>query len=140
MTTKLTIGKLATAADVGVDTVRYYERIGLMPSPARSMGGYRLYGRDDLERLRFIRSAQQLGFSLSEIERLLTWIAEDGDRACVRQLASQRLTEIDRQLADLKAHRDTLTNLIDACPGHGPLADCPIIEAVVHPHPREQKS
>jgi MerR family transcriptional regulator, copper efflux regulator len=140
MTAKLTIGKLAAAADVGIDTVRYYERIGLMPSPARSLGGYRLYGQDDLKRLRFIRGAQQLGFSLAEIDRLLTWMAEDNDRSHVRRLAGQRLAEIDRQLADLQFHRDTLTHLIDACSGHGSLAGCPIIEAVLHSHPREHES
>ncbi|WP_223846300.1 MerR family transcriptional regulator [Wenzhouxiangella sp. AB-CW3] len=140
MTAKLTIGKLARAAGVGVDTVRYYERIGLMPSPARSTGGYRLYGKKDLDHLRFIRNAQKLGFTLAEIKRLLTWMAENSDRSRVRELADRRLEEIDQQLADLQTHRDTLTRLFEACSGSGPLSGCPIIEAVIHPPSREQTS
>ncbi len=133
MSSKMTIGQLASAAGVGVDTVRYYERIGLIPMPARSLGGYRLYAQADLERVEFIRSAQRLGFSLREIKRLLSLLAQDEDRMKVRQLATIRLDEIDRQLAELESHRDTLTGLIDACSGHGPLTECPIIEALLDP-------
>lgn len=131
--TQFTIGKLARAAHVKVDTVRYYERIGLLPAPVRSESGYRLYGPPELRQLRFIRGAQALGFSLDEIGALLEVVNTDGDRAHVRSLAVARLTDLDRELAVLLARRDRLQALVQACAGHGSVAECPIIDAVVSP-------
>lgn len=129
--TAMTIGRLASAADVKIDTVRYYERSGLLAPAARRESGYREYGHDELQRLRFIRRAQQLGFSLDEIRELLHLVDSRGDRAEVRALAEDRLGDIERRLEQLTALRDTLRDLVRACHGHGDLSDCPIIEAVV---------
>ena len=131
MSEQRTIGKLARAAGVAVDTVRYYERIGLLPQARRAPSGYRLYGRDDLRQLRFIRRAQTLGFSLEEIGRLLELMERDGDRAEVRALAEIRLADIEAKMHQFASLRDTLRCLVEACRGHGSVADCPIIEAVV---------
>ena len=127
----MTIGQLAGAAGVNPDTVRYYERTGLMPLPGRSAAGYRLYTDQDRERLRFIRGAKSLGFSLEEIRHLLELIDSDGDRADVRELASARLEDMDQRLARMQQARGVLAELVSACSGHGSLRDCPIVEAVL---------
>ena len=131
MSEQRTIGKLARAAGVAVDTVRYYERIGLLPQARRAQSGYRLYRSEDLRQLRFIRRAQTLGFSLQEIGQLLKLIEDEGDRADVRALAEIRLADIETKLQQFASLRDSLRHLVDACQGHGSVADCPIIEAVV---------
>lgn len=131
MNARRTIGKLARAAGVAVDTVRYYERIGLLPPARRTEAGYRVYDNDDLRQLRFIRRAQGLGFSLEEIGRLLALLGENGDRAEVRALAQARLDEIEEKLRELVGKRAILHRLVEACHGHGSIADCPIIDAVV---------
>lgn len=127
----LSIGSVARRAGVGVDTIRYYERAGLMPSPRRRASGYREYGPDAVRRLRFIRRAKELGFSLAEIGELL---ALSGDRergvAGVRQRAQARLAEVELRLRELRRVQRGLKQLIDACPGHGELADCPILHAL----------
>jgi MerR family transcriptional regulator, mercuric resistance operon regulatory protein len=128
----MTIARLAQAAGVGVETVRYYQRRGLMPQPARPAGGglaggVRRYGQDDARRLRFIRGAQAAGFTLEEIGALLALDAV-GDRAQVRALARARVARLDQRIAELTAARDALTGLADACEGSGPGA-CPILTA-----------
>ena len=135
MSHSLTIGKLAQAAGVNLDTVRYYERSALMPEPRRSDAGYRLYSDQDLERLKFIRGAKVLGFSLNEIRRLLELVDSEGDRAEVRALATARLEDMDRRLAEIEQARTVLAGLITACSGHGSARDCPIVEAVVTAQP-----
>ena len=127
----LTIGKLASAADVGVDTVRFYERAGLLKKPARSASGYRLYDATDAVRLRFIRRSKALGFSLDEIVELLKLNDGGGRRSAVRALARRRLTEIEQELVELGRMRDTLRRLVHKCHGDGSLEGCPIIETVV---------
>ena len=127
----LTIGKLANAAGVGIDTVRFYERAGLLNRPQRTASGYRLYAGSDVARLRFIRRAKALGFSLEEIGELLRLNDGGGRRAAVRALAGQRLAEIEQRLGELSRMRDTLRHLIHRCRGDGPLASCPIIDAVL---------
>ena len=127
----LTIGKLANVADVGIDTVRFYERAGLLNKPRRTASGYRLYAASDVARLRFIRRAKALGFSLEEIAELLRLNDGGGRRGAVRALAGRRLAEIEQKLAELSRMRDTLRHLISQCSGEGPLAGCPIIDAVV---------
>jgi Hg(II)-responsive transcriptional regulator len=127
----LTIGKLASAADVRVDTVRFYERAGLLKKPARSASGYRLYSAADAARLRFIRRSKALGFSLGEIVELLKLNDGGGRRSSVRELAQRRLAEIEQRLVDFGRMRDTLRRLIHKCHGDGSLEGCPIIETVI---------
>jgi Hg(II)-responsive transcriptional regulator len=134
---KLTIGKLASAAEVGIDTVRFYERAGLLKRPQRTPAGYRLYAESDAARLRFIRRAKVLGFSLEEIGELLRLNDGGGRRSAVRALAERRLREIEQKLSELGRMRDTLRHLVHECHGDGSIAGCPIIEAVL---PRRAKA
>ena len=129
---QLTIGKLATAGDVGVETIRYYQRRGLMGTPARSGGdgwggGVRRYDENDLRRLKFIRSAQASGFTLEEIAELLA-LEESDDRARVRSLARQRIDVLDQKIAQMTETRAALARLADQCAASdkGP---CPILAA-----------
>ena len=127
----LTIGRVARAAGVAIDTIRYYEREGLLPEPERRLSGYRDYTPDAVTRLRFIRRAKELGFSLPEIRELLA-LSADRERGVhgVRQRAEARLAEIERRIRELKRVQRGLKNLIDACPGHGALESCPILTAL----------
>jgi len=127
----LTIGKLAREAGVGIDTVRFYERAGLLPKAQRTPSGYRLYEPGDADRLRFIRRAKALGFSLDEITELLQLNAGKGTRASVRKLAQRRLDDLNQKLAEMTAIRDALSHLIKRCSGDGPVSGCPIIEGVL---------
>jgi MerR family copper efflux transcriptional regulator len=131
----LPIGRLAQRAGVGVDTVRFYERAGLLPKPVRTASGYRMYGEDDVSRLRFIRRSKALGFSLEEISELLALSAGKGGRAGVKAVAERRLHDLDRKLKELKTMRDTLAHYARQCSGHGPVAGCPIVEAVLAHEP-----
>ena len=133
---RITIGKLASAAEVGVDTIRFYERAGLLKKPARSASGYRLYGAADAARLRFIRRAKALGFSLDEIVELLKLNDGGGRRSAVRALAEKRLAEIEQKLVDFGRMRDTLRGLVHKCHGEGSLEGCPIIETMLGGHRR----
>lgn len=127
----LTIGKLARQAGVNIDTVRYYERAGLLPKAPRSAGGYRLYAQGDADRLRFIRRAKALGFTLEEIAELIALNAGTGGRASVRKLAQHRLDDLDHKLAEMTAIRNALATLVRRCSGDGPVQGCPIIEGVL---------
>ncbi len=140
MSHSLTIGRLARAAGVNLDTVRYYERSALMPEPQRSDAGYRLYSGKDLERLKFIRGAKSLGFSLEEIRYLLALVDSNGDRAEVRALAAARLDDMNRRLAEMQQARNVLSGLVTTCSGHGSVRDCPIVEAVVAAQPASSSS
>ncbi|HVU29761.1 MAG TPA: MerR family transcriptional regulator [Sphingomicrobium sp.] len=122
-----TIGGLAKAAGVGVETIRYYQRRGLLAEPARPRGEVRRYSEDDLRRLKFIRSAQAAGFTLNEIGELLDLSASD-DRARARELAQARVAALDQKIAELKDARDALSGLATACSKKkgGP---CPILTA-----------
>jgi Cu(I)-responsive transcriptional regulator len=126
----LTIGKLAKAAGTSVETVRWYEREGLIAAPPRSRSNYRSYGQRDLARLCFIRRARELGFSLDQVRGLLD-LSENGGRDCrhVDALAKELLDAIDRRIADLGRLRDELARLLKSCDG-GALADCRIVEAL----------
>jgi len=124
-----TIASLAQAAGVGVETVRYYERRGLIAQPARAAGAYRRYGGDHVHRIRFIRRAQELGFNLEEIESLLA--LEDGtDRRTIRRIAGARLSEIRQRLVDLKRMEHALSHLLHECEAHQKAHRCPIIAAI----------
>ena len=124
------IGEVAKATGTAVETVRYYERIGLLPKPARTAGNYRSYGDPEVARLSFIRRARNIGFSLDQVRTLLS-LADDRDRPCgeVDALARQHLNVVDRKIADLTALRSELASLIAQC-GRGTIADCRILEAL----------
>jgi MerR family mercuric resistance operon transcriptional regulator len=122
-----TIGGLAKSAGVGVETVRYYQRRGLLPEPVRPPGEVRRYGEEDVRRLRFIRSAQAAGFTLVEIGELLALDAAD-DRARARELARSRVAALDARIAELREARDALAGLATACAKKKGGA-CPILRA-----------
>lgn len=128
----MTRGEVAEAADVTAETVRYYEERGLIPAPRRSAAGYRLYGPAFVERIRFIKRAQELGFTLSETEGLLAvgLDAPDGECGDVRAQALEKLADVEAKLCDLAAIRDALQALAEACPGAGPTSACPILDAL----------
>ena len=128
--TAVTIGRLAKATGVGVETIRFYEREGLLEAPRRTASGYRQYPPETAERLGFIRRAKALGFSLAEIQELLQFAAPTTDRARVKALADHKLAEIDQRIEDLQRMRRALSDLTRQCSGHGPVAGCPIIEAL----------
>lgn len=127
---RLRIGDLAAATATSVETVRYYERIGLLPAPARSRGNYRVYDPGQVQRLRFVRRARDLGFSIEQVRELLD-LADDRGRACaaVDAIARANLTAIERKIDDLVALRRELDSLIGQC-RQGTIAQCRIIEAL----------
>jgi len=127
---ELTIGQLARASDVGVETIRFYEREGLVSPSGRRANGYRVYHRDAEQRLGFIRRAKALGFSLGEIRELLALAAPDGDRSEVKAVAEHKLAEIERRIEELQRMRRALGDLTRQCSGHGPVEGCPIIETL----------
>ncbi len=126
----LTIGRLAETAGSDVETIRYYERRGLVPEPPRGRNGYRLYPASAVERLRFIQRAKTLGFSLAEIADLLRLQDANADRGEVRALTRQKVADLDERIADLERMRGVLADLEERCTGHGPAESCPIIEAL----------
>lgn len=126
-----TIGEVARQAQVAVDTVRYYERNRLLPEAPRRPSGYREYDQDDVKRLRFIRRAKELGFTLAEIRELLA-LSVDRERGVrgVKDRAQTRLAEVERRIRELEQVRQGLTRLIADCPGRGALDRCPILAAL----------
>ncbi len=128
----MTIGALAQAAGVGVETVRYYQRRGLLPQPSRAHGAVRRYPPAIAARLRFIRRAQQLGFTLDEIVGLLQ-LADGTDRRSVRRITAQRLAQLQARVADLQRMADALEHVLRACEHGGRAPRCPIIEAIEAP-------
>lgn len=127
--TLMGIGAIAKRAGVGIDTVRYYEKAGLLDPKQRLTSGYRRYSEDEVARLRFIRRAQALGFSLKEIQELLA-LSSRRDVTRVKRTAEAKLRTIDERIAELQRVRQGLAVLVDACPGHGRTADCPILKAL----------
>jgi Hg(II)-responsive transcriptional regulator len=130
--TPMTIGALAQAAQVGVETVRYYQRRGLMPQPPRAQGTVRRYPPAVAARLRFIRRAQQLGFTLDEIASLLQ-LADGTDRRSIRRITTQRLAQLQARVADLQRMADALAHVLHDCEHAGRAPRCPIIEAIEAP-------
>lgn len=126
----LAIGDLATTTGTKVETIRYYERIGLLPAPSRTSGNYRAYAPEHLARLSFIRRARALGFPLEQVRALLG-LADDKNQDCaaVDVIARRHLAEVDRKIADLTALRRELRDVIGQC-DHGTIAECRIIEAL----------
>ena len=132
----LTSGQLAKKSDVGVETLRFYEREGLLARPARTASGYRQYSAEAVERVRFIRRAQLLGFQLKDIKELLALRDDpDADSGEVREKAVAKLADIDQRIKDLEAMKTELTRLVAACDGSGPAAECPIITAICEVRP-----
>jgi DNA-binding transcriptional MerR regulator len=132
MTTEnpLSIGYLAKATGTKVETIRWYERVGVLPAPARTTGNYRSYGAAHLERLSFVRRARDLGFTLDQVRELLR-LADQQDQSCdaVDRVAREHLEEVGRKIADLEALRRELQDLIGQC-RHGTVGECRIIEAL----------
>ena len=129
MDAPLTIARVARAADVGIETVRYYERRGLIAQPSDKIGAYRRYDSKHVYRIRFIKRAQDLGFTLQEVEELLA--LEDGsDRERIRLIASVRLQDIRTRIADLKQIERTLAQALRDCETHAKMVHCPVISAI----------
>lgn len=127
---QMTIGKLARAAGIGIDTIRFYEREALIPPPARTAAGYRLYRTEDSRRLRFVRRAKELGFSLAEIRDLLFLADGAGSKQEVKTMTRDKLAQIESQIADLTRIQAVLSTLEARCSGRGGVHNCPIIESL----------
>jgi MerR family mercuric resistance operon transcriptional regulator len=125
---QLTIGRLAQAASVNVETIRYYQRVGLVKEPAKPAQGYRQYQTDTIDQIKFIKRAQQLGFSLKEIAELL--VLGKGHCKDVRKRAESKRDRINSQIKDLEALRNTLNTLIKACRSGKGKQECPIVETL----------
>jgi DNA-binding transcriptional MerR regulator len=125
-----TIGRLAKEAGVGIDTVRFYEREGLLAEAPRTASGYRVYSADAAERLKFIRGAKALGFTLEDIAELLK-LSEDGQsRAKLKAIAARRVADLERRLREMKKMRNVLSHHVRHCSGRGAVKGCPIIAAL----------
>jgi Hg(II)-responsive transcriptional regulator len=128
---RLTIGHLAQLGGVNLETIRYYERRGLIPRPGRTAAGYRQFSPDAARRLRFIKRAQELGFSLDEVRELLALGADPRqNRATIRARASVKIDDINRKIAALTAMKETLHELVNRCEHCGPSAQCPIVASL----------
>lgn len=127
----MTIGQLAEDAGVNVETIRFYERKGLIAQPSRPQTGYRRYDDGESRRIRFIRQAQELGFSLLEIRQLLT-LRVDPTTSCgqVKDKAEAKIGSIDEKIAALKTMRKALIEITNTCSGEGPTTECPILDAL----------
>ena len=127
----LTIGQLAKQGGVKLETIRYYERRGILPHPPRTSSGYRSFSNESVRRLRFIKRAQVLGFSLREIEELLMLRARPG-RSCatVQAKAKAKIADIDTKLQQLSAMRGALTRLVATCARRGTTSACPILDSL----------
>ena len=133
--TVFSTSEAAERAGVNVQTLRYYERRGLVPEPPRRASGYREYEQEHVARIRFIKRAQELGFTLSEVEELLSLRTDpEADRHDVRARTLHKIQEIERKIADLSRMKDTLAVLAEACEGHGSTHDCPILHALEDPY------
>ena len=125
----LKTGEVARQAGVNVETLRFYEREGLLPEPPRRTSGYREYPPDTVQRIRFIQRGKELGFTLREIKGLLE-LRVDPDTTCVelRDRATEKVADVKQKIADLKAIERALRKLINTCSGSGPVDDCPILK------------
>lgn len=130
----LTIGKVARGAGLAIDTVRYYEREGLLEKPARTTSGYRHYTTNVVARLRFIRQAKELGFTLHEIKELLSLkVAPGKSCADVKARTEAKIADVEQRIAQLNRIKRALAKLAIACSGRGPTTECPILEALETP-------
>ncbi len=135
----LSIGQVARRAGVGVETIRFYEREGLLEEPARRTSGYRQYSEQVVTRLHFIKRAQQLGFSLKEITELLM-LRVDAQTSCeeVKQRTEAKLAEVERKMVELQRMRQALLQVASLCTGQGPVSRCPMLEALDQQEPLDQ--
>jgi len=130
-TGQITTSELAKRSSVNLETIRYYERTGLLPKPPRSGAGYRQFSPESVRRVRFIKRAQELGFSLKEIKELLALrIAPGSTRADVRKRAETKIVDIEGKVQHLRAMKKALVRLTESCCGSGPASDCPILESL----------
>jgi Hg(II)-responsive transcriptional regulator len=136
----LTIGQLAKSTGVGIETIRFYERRGILPMPPRQRSGYRQFGPDAVARVQFIRRAQTVGFTLREIEQLLALRDNpDATRQDVRHQVQQKIADVDVRLRELQQIRSDLLALLATCHDSGTVEDCPILDALSDQHqPKEQ--
>ena len=132
-TQRMTIGKVAGRSGVGVETVRFYERNGLIPEPMRSESGYRQYPEQIVSRILFIRRAKELGFTLREIKELLS-LRPQPDAGCadVRSRAEAKITDIEEKIRRLEMMKAALVDLTKTCSSDGPVSECPILNALDH--------
>lgn len=127
----LTIGRLATRVGVNLETIRYYERRGLLPKPQRGRSGYRLFFADDVRRVKFIKHAQMLGFSLDEIAELLSLRVAPGTTcADIKKRAEKKILAINEKIQGLEIMKKALSAISASCRGRGPTSECPILEAL----------
>ena len=128
---QLTIGKVAERAGVGIETVRFYEREGLLEQPTRTSSGYRQFDEDVIRRLAFISRAKELGFTLNEIKELLS-LRIDPDTCCedVKAKADEKIEDIEAKIATLRRMKKALVQLTKACNEREPTAECPILKAL----------
>lgn len=127
----LTIGELAKQGQVNLETIRYYERVGLLPPPPRTSSGYRVFPADAVRRVWFIKRAQELGFSLKEIKELLALrVNPESTSADVRQRAEAKITDIEEKIKTLRSMKKALASLTSACCGDGAASECPILESL----------
>ena len=127
----LTIGRLAKQAGLGIETVRFYERQGLIEPPPRTDSNYRVYPEGEVTRLKFIKRAKNLGFTLNEIKELL-FIRHDphATKADIKNRTLDKIEDVKKKISDLTRIQKALEHLASSCEGHGPLDDCPILEAL----------
>ncbi len=125
----LTVGRLSRTVGINVETVRYYENIGLMPKPERKESGYRIYSDSDVERLRFIKNSKLLGFTLKEIKELLL-LRIDEDTTCddLKEKAERKIEEVNLKIEELKKIKRALEKLAQQCHVNAPKSECPILE------------
>ena len=127
----LTIGKVAERAGVKIDTLLYYERQGVIAPPERNGSNYRVYTQDAVLRVRFVKRAQELGFSLAEIKELLELrVSEEASCADVRDQALAKVADLDQKIRSLQSMRGVLSKLAKECSGQGPVSDCPILDTL----------
>jgi MerR family transcriptional regulator, copper efflux regulator len=128
----LSIGQVAKETDLSIETLRFYERSGLIPEPPRKESGYRQYPEEIIPVLKFIRNAKDLGFTLNEIKELLSLRCTPGaTKSDVRDRTNRKIAEIDRKIAMMERMKKTLTNLVKGCDGKGPASECPILDALL---------
>lgn len=129
--TTFKIGEVARRAQVNKETVRYYEKRELIPAPDRRRSGYRIFTQRHIDQIKFIKRAQELGFTLNEIKELLE-LRMDENTTCseIRKEAQEKYRDVTDKIEDLQKIKNTLVDLIDSCTGEGPKGDCPILEAL----------
>jgi len=127
----LSIGKVAKRASISVETIRFYERMGLLAEPQRKASGYRQFCEADVRKLVFIQHAKNLGFSLNEIKELLSLQADSRSTSReIKHIAAHKLQDIENKIKMLERMRETLQHLVNKCPGKGPTSECPILDAL----------